>query len=224
MQKESHPLQKLEVKLEEDHSIKVVRKQLTRAEQSFFQVFLLDKSGNESQQPVFEGLYSLGIKPDIDGWIDGHYYEEARFGKTNLSLSEAGLDLELFRKLERTLKPSWSFMVAYETFDEAGRTLRETSQGLNCGIPPIATPLGYLLFATGRFKVKDWYFPEGGNEGMPKLEGIGAVDRKHAARMRRESAAELKLFLKKGACHDRALEMPARKRAEEVLKIVSINK
>jgi hypothetical protein len=130
--------------------------------------------------------------------------------------------VELFRKLGKTLKSSWSFMVAYEAFGKVGKTLRETSQGLNCGIPTAATPLGYLLFITGRLKIKDWYFPEGGNEGMPKLEGIGAVDTKHAARMKRETAAELRLFVKKGKCQDKELEAPARKMAAEALK--SINK
>jgi hypothetical protein len=220
MQKDSHPLQKLEGELGRNHSIRVVRKQLRKTEQSFFQVFLLDKSRVMSQQPVFEGLYSVGIKPDIDGWIDGHYYEEVEFKKNRLNISETGLDLDLFKKLGGTLKPSWSFMVAYESFGKAGRTLQETSQGLNCGIPPIATPLGYLLFAAGRLKIKDWYFPEGGNEGMPKLEGIGAVDREHSARMKRETTNELKLFLKRGACHDKELEQPARKRAEEILESI----
>ena len=215
-----HPLLKLEGTLGREYAIKVVRKQLKKAEQSFFQVFLVDSSGSDSKQPVFEGLYSLGIEPYIDGWIDGHYYEDAEFRAAELNLSRTGLDSELFKKLGKILKTSWSFMVAYETFGKAGRTLLETSQSLNCGIPPIATPIGYLLFSTGRLKIKDWYFPEGGNEGMPKLEGIGAVDRRHAARMRKESAAELRLFLKKGACRDRELEAPARKRAEEVLKSI----
>lgn len=215
-----HPLKKAEGELGNHFRIRIRIKQLRKAEQSFFQVFIIDKHGKESRQPVFEGLYSLGIEPDIDGWIDGHYYENARFEKESINLSEAGLVSELFKKLGRTLKTSWSFMVAYETFGETSRTLQETSQGLNCGIPPVATPIGYLLFNTGRVKIKDWYFPEGGNEGLPKLEGIGAVDREHAARMRKETAKELKLFLKKGACHDTELEMPAIKRAAEVLKSI----
>ena len=213
-----HPLQKLEGALGNEYGIKVSRKQLKKSEQSFFQVFLIDKVCRKSEYPVFEGLYSLGIEPEIDGWIDGHYYEEAVFKGRKFSLRETGMDLKLFKKLGSALKPSWSFMVAYETFGERGRTLDETSRGLNCGIPPIATPLGYLLFTSGRFKVKDWYFPEGGNEGMPKLEGIGAVDRLHATRMKRETAKELKLFLKKGACHEGGLEQPAKERAEKILK------
>jgi len=213
-----HPLQKLEGKLGRDHGIKVVHKQLRKAEQSFFQIFIIDKEGRVSKQSVFEGLYSIGIEPYIDGWIDGHYYEEVEFGKTKINLSEAGLDLGLFKRVGKALKPSWSFMVAYESFVKAGRTLQETSQGLNCGIPPIATPLGYLLFSTGRLKVKDWYFPEGGNEGMPKLEGIGAVDGEHAERIRKETARELKLFLKEGACNNKELEAPAKKKAERILQ------
>jgi hypothetical protein len=213
-----HPLEWLEGELGGGFRMQVKWKKLKKAEQSFFQLFLLNNLGERSQNSVFDGLYSLGIEPYIDGWIDGHYYEDVLFERDRLDLSAMGLDLVLFKKLGSTLKPSWSFMVAYETFGDSGRTLRETSQCLNCGIPPITTPLGYLLFSTGRLKIKDWYFPEGGNEGMPKLEGIGAVDREHSARMRKETAKELKLFLRKGACSDRELEMPARKRAERILQ------
>jgi len=216
--KELHPLQKLEGELGGGFDIRVRIKQLKKVEQSFFSVFLADKSSRESENSVFEGLYSFGIEPYIDGWIDGHYYEEAIFKDRKIKLSETGLDLELFKKLGKALKPSWSFMVAYESFRGGGETLRETSRGLNCGVPPIATPLGYLLFKTGHLKVKDWYFPEGGNEGMPKLEGVGAVDRRHAARIRKETAGELKLFMGKGACDDKELETPARKRAERILQ------
>ena len=213
-----HPLHKLEGELAGGYHIRVARRPLKKAEQSFFQIFITDKQDVESEQPVFEGLYSLGIKPYIDGWVDGHYYEELSFKGRKMNLSETGLDFELFRKLGGAIKPSWSFMVAYESFWGRGRTLGETSRGLNCGIPPIATPLGYLLFTSGRLKVKDWYFPEGGNEGMPKLEGIGWVDRKHAARMKRETSAELGLFLKKGKCEDKELELPAKERARKILK------
>jgi len=120
MQRDSHPLRKLEGVLERGYSIKVARKQIKKAEQIFFQVFLVDNSGEESQQPVFEGLYSLGIEPYIDGWIDGHYYEDVRFKGRELNLSGTGLDFKLFKKLGKTLKPSWSFMVAYEAFGKAG--------------------------------------------------------------------------------------------------------
>jgi hypothetical protein len=218
MERKIHALQKLEGELARGFGIRVRMKQLKKVEQTFFSVFIVDSSGRESDNPVFEGIYSSGIEPYIDGWIDGHYYEEAAFGGRRIKLSETGLDLKLFEKVGRTLRPSWSFMVAYESFEKAGKTITETSQGLNCGIPPVATPLGYLLFSTGRLKIKDWYFPEGGNEGMPKLEGIGFMDRKHAARMKKETVKEVSLFLKNGKCQNKELEVPAKRRAERVLQ------
>jgi len=49
------------------------------------------------------------------------------------------------------------------------------------GIPPIVTPLGYMLFLIGfRTGFKDWYFAEGGNEELHKLQGYRVLNSQHA--------------------------------------------
>lgn len=200
--------------------MKIVLKQLKEIEHSYFQIFLLDRYGKKSKQPVFEGIYSLGIKPlNIHGWIDGYYYEKIQFQKTSLHLSEKELDSNLFKKLGSTIKSGWSLMVAYEMFWGKEKTLIETSKGLNLGIPPIATPLGYLLFNAGCLKIKDWYFPEGGHEGMQKLEGMKPGDREHAKKMIMESTRELRIFLKRKNLNTE-LESHAKERAKKVLKLM----
>jgi hypothetical protein len=73
---------------------------------------------------------------------------------------------------------------------------RETQKGLLAGIPPLATPLGGLLFDGGSGdSFKDWYFPEGGQEGGRKLQGNKAYTDEQAAEMATKRAAELEAFL-----------------------------
>jgi hypothetical protein len=64
-------------------------------------------------------------------------------------------------------------MVSYEGEQEIHR---ETLLSLAGGVPPAATPLGYLLVLGGFGHVKDWYLAEGGMEGPRKLWGEKAPD------------------------------------------------
>ena len=47
----------------------------------------------------------------------------------------------------------------------------ETNLGLQKGVPPPITELGYLLWNAGCTWFKDWYFSEGFREGDVKLQG-----------------------------------------------------
>ena len=47
---------------------------------------------------------------------------------------------------------------------------RETSTSLMRGVEPRGTRLGALLESLGLRVVRDWYFPEGWLEGLPKLQ------------------------------------------------------
>jgi hypothetical protein len=72
----------------------------------------------------------------------------------------------------------------------------ETQRGLLVGIPPLATPLGALLYQVGcGDSFKDWYFPEGGQEGGRKLQGNKAFTEAQARGMAAKRAQELRVFL-----------------------------
>ncbi|MFN2462572.1 MAG: DUF1122 family protein [Candidatus Dormibacteria bacterium] len=82
-------------------------------------------------------------------------------------------------------------MAEYEKLD-----WHTTQRGLLAGIPPIATPLGGLLFDLGvGDSFKDWYFPEGGMEGNRKLQGNRAYTDEQRVEMRTRRSAELVAFL-----------------------------
>ena len=95
-----------------------------------------------------------------------------------------------------------------------------TARSLAIGIPPAATPLGYLLFSIGcGAGFRNWHFAEGGSEGPRKLQGFKALNSGHATLKAKELAQELRSFLQRTPQHKHLeLEHAARKRALDILE------
>src|SRR5258708_32505220 len=73
---------------------------------------------------------------------------------------------------------------------------KDARLGLRAVIPPLATPMGALLHRAGcGDSFKDWYFPEGGQEGGRKLQGNKAFDDRQAVEMAGRRSKELERFL-----------------------------
>ena len=69
-------------------------------------------------------------------------------------------------------------------------------RALGLGIPPVATPLVYLIVQAGCWAgFKDRYIAEGGREGPRKLQGFKALNGEHERRKAVEIAEELKSLL-----------------------------
>jgi hypothetical protein len=77
---------------------------------------------------------------------------------------DSKIESKLLELLSKPLPPGGKIFVTYEGDPE-------TARGLNIGLPPPVTRLGYLLFNNNFSWFKDWYFPEGGSEGSQKLQG-----------------------------------------------------
>lgn len=143
--------------------------------------FLLENGeGTRGSDPVVWGIHSLGGKDGVRGWMDPEYREEIAFpfptersGGIRISLAEKGMDRKLFGALGETIPPGGHLMVSYEGEQQIHG---EALSGLLAGIPPAATPLGFLLFLSGFAYVKDWYLAKGGMEGPRKLWGEKAPD------------------------------------------------
>jgi hypothetical protein len=87
-----------------------------------------------------------------------------------------GLTEQLFQYLADLIPPGGHMMVEYDSPEQ-----QDTAHSLAQGIPPVATPLGYILFLTGcGAGFKDLYFAEGGSEGPRKLQGYKALNSEHA--------------------------------------------
>lgn len=184
---------------------------------TYFQIFLQNADGEVSQQPVIIGLHNEGKYPGYN-WIEiVNLSQRIKFASgTEVSLdgSSRGLAQQLLKYLADLLPPGGHMMVEY---DSPGQ--QDTARSLAIGIPPVATPLGYMLFSAGcRAGFKDWYFAEGGAEGTRKLQGYKALDEQHAKIKARELVQELRAFLSQlPASADSGLEIAARDRALDIL-------
>jgi hypothetical protein len=205
--------------LANDAKLRVEASPTRFAEQAYF-VLHLDQYESISVDPIFSGLYSAGRPSQfIHNWIDGDYFDRAVFANgTNFSLSEAGFDVQLFVILGELIQPGGSLMVSYSLFEKETKMHRDTRFGLDRGYPPVATPLGFLLFVAGcGMGFKDWYFAEGGREGPEKLQGYKPVDSETGKKKAGEMLMELSGFLSHTRGVTDSLAQECRLRATQVI-------
>ncbi len=220
-----HPIYALEGKsLNNRHRLHITTRQRHYIEQRYFELFV-DEDGHRFHSPVFTGIYSTGRKSlGIRGWIDGDYYEKVSSDKATLNLPEFGLDVKIFKEIGSLIPPGGSLMVAYGMLWGESEVHKNTSQALNLGIPPIVTPIGYLLFHAGCWAgFKDWYIAEGGNEGPKKLQGFRPLDVNDAKKRAQEITKLLEEFITEKPKDHFDLEEPARMRAKETIDFLSKN-
>ncbi|UCH86074.1 MAG: DUF1122 family protein [Dehalococcoidia bacterium] len=183
---------------------------------SYFQVFLRLADGRLSGEPLLLGLHNSGRYPAYN-WIDVIRYEDSAVFENGerLDLAADGLDRRLFRLLGQFIPPGGHLMVEYESEGQ-----RPTERMLTLGVPPAATPLGYLFFLSGcGASFRDWYISEGGREGPRKLQGFRPLDTEDARRKAQSMAEELRQFLARAPEKEhRWWEKLARRLAQRVLK------
>ncbi|MEM2872605.1 MAG: DUF1122 family protein [Nitrososphaerales archaeon] len=186
-------------------------------EQRYFE-FYLTKNGKRFRPPVFVGIYSSGrISLGIKGWIDEDYYENISSDGVTVNLAESGLDVKLFKVLGNLIPAGGSMMVSYSMIWGESNVHKNTARALSLGIPPIVTPIGYLLFHAGCWAdFRDWYYSEGGNEGPKKLQGFKPINWDDATMRAKEVTRILQEFIKKKTIDDE-LE----KRAKEIMRMLS---
>ena len=97
---------------------------------------------------------------------------------------------------------------------------RSTERMLSLGLPPVATPLGYLMFLAGcGASFRDWYISEGGREGPRRLQGFKPLDEASAVSKAAAMTAELRTLLALSPRREqREWEAPARRLARRVLR------
>ncbi len=129
-------------------------------EQAYFAIHLL-KDNSISSDAVFSGILSAGRPSQaIAGWVDGDYFDTVTFTDAGrIRLGELSLDVELFKILGGLVPAGGNVMVSYTLFSKGSKVHRDTKTGLDRGYPPVATSLGFLLFAAGcgmGFKAGIW--------------------------------------------------------------------
>ena len=176
----------------------------------YFRLFR-DPGGGRPPQRFVQGLYNNGAYPgqnwaeifdiDLPSEIDPSQEWEPRLVPFLMPVAAA-------------VPAGGHLMIEYEK-----PIWRSTQVGLLAGIPPLATPMGRLLREIGSGdSFKDWYFPEGGQEGGRKLQGNKAYTTEQALEMATKRAAELRGFLASPPRGDAEIEARARRDAEALLR------
>jgi hypothetical protein len=156
----------------------------------YFQLFLADSVGSLADGALALGLHNSGPYPAFN-WIEmTQYQERPRFGETELSLWDSGLDEALFEALSGLVPAGGHLMVEY---DSPGH--RATERILTLGYPAAASPLGFRLFGAGVRSYRDWYISEGGREGPRKLQGFKPLNAEIAAEKTAALRTELEAML-----------------------------
>ena len=181
----------------------------------YFALFLHDADGHSSREPALNGLHHSGPLPSYN-WIE---VAETNGRVALLDGRETVVGAEgverILRLLLETLPAGGHLMVEYDSPERA-----ETARALAQGVPPLATPLGELLFRIGcGARFKDWQIAEGGSEGPRKLQGYKPASAEDARRWVRQAAEELEAFLG-GPPPTSELVRSARQRAAALLPLL----
>jgi len=175
----------------------------------YFRLFVEPIDGGTPQR-LAQGLYNDGPYPG-QNWAE-IFDIDPPAGLDLAGEWEPGLAPYL-RPLAEAVPIGGHLMIEYEK-----PLFRTTQVGLLGGVPPIATPLGKLLHDIGSGdSFKDWYFPEGGQEGGRKLQGNKAYTAAQAEEMARQRVKELTAFLASPLRGEEEIEARARRDAEALL-------
>jgi hypothetical protein len=211
-----HPLAQLEDRPLVEATLEIMLGPQARSGARYFQIRVKSMTG-ETSQPLLLALHHFGPYPSYN-WIEVmSLTRNLNLPEREVSLSEKDLE-RLLRYLSDLIPPGGHVMVEYESEEWA-----ETRLSLACSIPPVATPLGSILFRVGcGVAFKDWHFAEGGSEGPRKLQGYKALNEEHRCIRAGEMAVELSSFLKsEKRSNCQKLWEEAEERAMQILLLLS---
>lgn len=177
------PLSKIDgVKINSFTTILTEKNEGRFAEETNFKLLLKNNRGEVSETPILRGKFYSGRGKYYRPWIEIDFTEKIDFESSSEKLSDHALQ-ELFQTTSSIIPSGGWIFVVYEGH-------KETEEGLNKLIPPVATRIGFFLYKSGCVWFKNWYFAEGGKEGRKKLQGEkplnGEAKRKSLAKIYQE--------------------------------------
>ena len=208
-----HPLARLQGARLGDYRLLVLLGPKNNVGSRYFQLFLADANGRLADKPLALGLHNSGPFPAYN-WIElTQYHPVQRFAGHISDLAGEGLDRKLFETLSELVPPGGHMMVEY---DSPGQ--RASERMLTRGYPPVASPLGFLMFLAGCRSYRDWYISEGGREGPRKLQCFKPLNEDIRREKEERLREELNAFLARpeGSAREEWLEL-AHRNAREVL-------
>ena len=176
----------------------------------------LDGPGGQTAAPVIFGLQNSGPWPGFN-WVEVLDYTDAPpLAGGGVQPVSPEVERALFGQLAALVPTGGHLMAEYDS-----RPRTSTARALAARVPPVATPLGALLFDLGcGVAFRDWYISEGGREGPRKLQGFRATNEEHARTRGLETIAALDAFLDGTRVSEdlRALTEPLARRVRAVLQ------
>lgn len=180
----------------------------------YFRAFLESADLGRTLEPIIFGMQNSGPYPGYN-WVEVTHFQ----GRVPVEGGEVdippGIDQEIVRALTRLAPAGGHVMIEYDSPHR-----RMTARALALRVPPVATPLGSMMFDAGCIAFRDWYIPEGGREGPRKLQGYIPVDEAHAERRGREMLADLERFLDRAAEIEWDVQALSRPLAEATLTVL----
>jgi hypothetical protein len=157
-----------------------------------------------------------GRKPYYSPWIEFFSInDDIIMGEERLSYFGSAFEENLLSLSSKSLEPGGRLFVEY--YGDA-----ETAYGLQSGVPPALTRLGFELFKHDFTWFKDWYFPEGFMEGGQKLQGEKPLNSEVRNRQLMNIRNEVNAFLEKipDLREQNMYLRNAEERAKRILKII----
>ena len=138
----------------------------------------------------------------IQNWFDFHYFDRADFGDENpVILSQMDkLAEDLFRLIGTAVEPGGMLFVSYITDmiwnmkSDLHKITRDCFSLFSLNIPPVATPLGRLLFTGGCLNIKSQAFDV---QGSSRIAGEKALDEVNEKRFSLKLIEQLEEYLKR---------------------------
>ena len=195
-----------------------------RVEHFDLDIFLTNKEGQRSRDPLVTGIYSKGNPGNkIFSWLDIHFLDWFAFdnGNTDFLSEIEGLSEGLFVMLGDCIPPGGMIMCSYITDMAWGNRSSIHKQTRRClqvhslEIPPAATPIGRLLVAAGCSNIKAEAYDV---QGSSRLAGEKALDGEYEKQFRQRLIKQLEKYLKRALNPEyQDIEATCRTNAREIL-------
>lgn len=180
-----------------------------------FRAFLDSDELGVTARPVMLGLHHAGAYP-ASNWLEvTDFADRLPVGGGEAEVPE-GIDLRIIHALAELVPPGGHLMMEYDSPHR-----RSTARSLAQGVPPVATPLGGMMFAVGcGAAFVDCRDPWGESTGPRKLRGYRAADPEHEARRGAEMLRDLERFLATSSELDWDLQLKCRPLAEAAVTVL----
>jgi hypothetical protein len=179
-----------------------------------FRAFLDSADLGVTLAPIVTGAHRTGDAPAMN-WVEiTDFAGSVPVAGGDVEIPE-GIDIQVLHALA-TLVPAGGHLIAEYASDHR----RTTDRALRQGVPPVATPLGGMMFAAGcGVAFRDWRVAAS-SEGARRLQGYRAVDSGHEARRAPETLAALERFMDSSAELDWDLQLKCRPLAEAAITVL----